>query len=546
MSTADLVERSRTFAAQWNQLGKGAALGPEIRSPYERSYGHDFSTVRIHDDARAAELSSLVGARAFTLGSHIVFGSKFQPEAPQSQKILAHELAHVAQLARQPSAPPALTRRSLKVSTPYSSGELEAERAARAALRGETFRSFSLPQADVMTFPWLLLGAALLITGAVWLAAPSTEENRRAAEADCERLIDTGWVFVPGVGSFLQVWQARSGFERGVGAVFLVADIVTLGMAGAAFLKLSQAGIAGLRAASGATVRELTQAGMRSVTEAEANTAINTALRSGQAVVATEGVLNHAVIYVMNEQGQIIRLHGGISRLLYAERLITAETFRTSAVNSFFVVGQQGVNVTLLEAASELRQGGAWILRSCGATQCLLLERASISGLRLPATYSGRYIPASIMAHQAMQGGGATMVNATRFWTGTAIQGSLLVGSTSVLHGSATVVRPLLVTIPDDSIRPPSTVSRPSGRPPAGSIHERVRRIRERYGANPRGFVLELLLDGLFDEFFIPFDPRYFSRPEILQETEMALVVEGFSAPAAQSILRRLHELSAR
>jgi hypothetical protein len=536
--------------AQWNQLGNGATLGPEIRSPYERSYGHDFSTVRIHDDARAVELSTLVGARAFTLGSHIVFGSKFRPEAPQSQKILAHELAHVAQQAKQSSAPPALPRRSLKVSTFYSSGELEAERAARAALRGEPFRSFSPPQADVMTFPWLLLGAALLITGAVLLAAPSTEENRRAAEADRERLINTGWVFVPGVGSFLQVWQARSGFERGVGAVFLVADIVTLGMAGAAFLKLSQAGIAGLRTASGSTVRELTQAGMRSVTEAEANTAIHTALQSGQAVVASEGVLNHAVIYVMNEQGQIIRLHGGISRLLYPAQTFTAETFRTSAVNSFFVVGQQGANVTLLEAASQLRQGGAWMLRSCGATQCLLLERAGISGLSLPATYSGRYIPASIMAHQAIHSGGATMVNATRFWTGTAIQGSLLAGSSSALHTEATLpiflTQPQPVTIRDASIRPTSTAPGPGGRPPVGSIHDRVRRIRERYGADPQGMTLTFLLRGLFEEFFIPFDPRYFSRPEVLQETEMALVTEGFSAPAAQAILRRLHELSAR
>jgi hypothetical protein len=400
-----------------------------------------------------------------------------------------------------------------------------------------------------MPFPWRLLGVALAVTGAVWFAAPSTEENRRNEQENPERLINTGWVYVPGIGSLLQVWQARSGFERGVGAVFMVADIVTLGMAGAAFLRLTQAGVASLRSAGGATVRGFTQAGMRSATEAEANTAIRSALSTGQAVVASEGTLNHAVIYVMNQQGQIVRLHGGISRLLYPATVHSAEAFRTSAVNSFFVVGEQGANLTLLNAANELRQGGAWMLRSCGATQCLLLERAAIPGLRLPTTYSGRFIPASIMAHQAGQAAGATMVNRVRFWTGTAIQGSLLVGSNSAIHAELTLVegmtRPQLVSVPTATVGPSPVVPEQTDIPPVGSIQYRVRLIRERYGTDPQGLELAALLAQI-DDFFIPLDLAQFGRPEVLLETRTALFNEGFSSEVANAITFRLQALALR
>ena len=35
----------------------------------ERHFGHDFSNVRVHTDAAAAESASALGARAYTLGT---------------------------------------------------------------------------------------------------------------------------------------------------------------------------------------------------------------------------------------------------------------------------------------------------------------------------------------------------------------------------------------------------------------------------------------------------------------------------------------------
>lgn len=61
----------------------------------------DFSGVRIHTDAKAAESAQAVNARAYTVGNHIVFGTG-QPAAGTNagQRLLAHELAHVMQQTR--------------------------------------------------------------------------------------------------------------------------------------------------------------------------------------------------------------------------------------------------------------------------------------------------------------------------------------------------------------------------------------------------------------------------------------------------------------
>jgi hypothetical protein len=75
--------------------------------------GEDFDDVRVHTDAEAARSAHDVGARAYTVGHHVVFGrGEYQPQAPSGRRLLAHELAHVVQQApaavrRQPVSPPA-------------------------------------------------------------------------------------------------------------------------------------------------------------------------------------------------------------------------------------------------------------------------------------------------------------------------------------------------------------------------------------------------------------------------------------------------------
>jgi uncharacterized protein DUF4157 len=86
-------------------IGTGRALDPAVRKSMESRFGQDFSAVRIHNDSRAAESARSVNARAFTLGGDIVFDSgEYAPSNPSGQRLLAHELTHVAQQSHPASA----------------------------------------------------------------------------------------------------------------------------------------------------------------------------------------------------------------------------------------------------------------------------------------------------------------------------------------------------------------------------------------------------------------------------------------------------------
>jgi hypothetical protein len=82
------------------QLGSGQGLDAGVKSRMEQAMSHDFSTVRVHTDSRAAELSSELSARAFTVGSDIAFAAgEYRPGTLIGDALLAHELAHVVQQA---------------------------------------------------------------------------------------------------------------------------------------------------------------------------------------------------------------------------------------------------------------------------------------------------------------------------------------------------------------------------------------------------------------------------------------------------------------
>src|SRR5512134_3180172 len=56
------------------------------------------ASVRIHDDAEAAQNARRLSARAYTIGEHVVFGAgQYQPERVAGRHLIAHELAHVMQ-----------------------------------------------------------------------------------------------------------------------------------------------------------------------------------------------------------------------------------------------------------------------------------------------------------------------------------------------------------------------------------------------------------------------------------------------------------------
>jgi hypothetical protein len=64
----------------------------------ESRFSHDFSQVRIHTDALAAQSADAVNALAYTVGGDVVFGAgQYAPSSMEGQHLLAHELTHVVQ-----------------------------------------------------------------------------------------------------------------------------------------------------------------------------------------------------------------------------------------------------------------------------------------------------------------------------------------------------------------------------------------------------------------------------------------------------------------
>ena len=76
----------------------GKQLDAGTRAIMEPQFGDDFSRVRIHADAAAAESALAVNALAYTVGRDIVFAAgRDAPATPAGQGLLAHELTHVVQ-----------------------------------------------------------------------------------------------------------------------------------------------------------------------------------------------------------------------------------------------------------------------------------------------------------------------------------------------------------------------------------------------------------------------------------------------------------------
>jgi hypothetical protein len=109
-------------AAVLDRLGPGVQLDPSAASHFAPSTVGLASGVRLHTDGHTAAIAASIGARAFSVGPHIGFGSgEYRPGTPGGDALLAHELAH----SNQPA------------SLGHASAEREANRAAAAAAMGD-------------------------------------------------------------------------------------------------------------------------------------------------------------------------------------------------------------------------------------------------------------------------------------------------------------------------------------------------------------------------------------------------------------------------
>jgi hypothetical protein len=110
----------------------GHSLDDGVRAYMEDRLGRDFSKVKVHTDARAAESARAVDALAYTVGKDVVFGSgQYAPATLEGTRLLAHELTHVAQNAGASASGP------ITIGPAHDRFEVEADHQAGTIARGE-------------------------------------------------------------------------------------------------------------------------------------------------------------------------------------------------------------------------------------------------------------------------------------------------------------------------------------------------------------------------------------------------------------------------
>ena len=110
----------------------GQPLDTATRAFMEPRFGHDFSNVRVHTDAKSVRSAHEVNALAYTVGQDIVFGvGQYNPATEKGRHLLAHELTHTL----QQSATGSISK--FDISQPGDAGEREADRQADCVMSSE-------------------------------------------------------------------------------------------------------------------------------------------------------------------------------------------------------------------------------------------------------------------------------------------------------------------------------------------------------------------------------------------------------------------------
>ncbi len=414
--------------------------------------GGDFSKIWIDTSAQAHRLTARVGALALACGETIYFGpGAYQPDFLPGRRLLAHELAHTQQ--QKGSCLRLDSALQLEL-------EQEADYAADAFLRGRSVRispRYDCPD-ELPALPLLVWGLIAAAVGlGIWSATREDDIQEDKKEKD-DHLYETGWGYVPLVGSVDQVLNGRSVAQRAIGTVFLVLDVSLVGgvvVKGVAFSLRGFAGLALREVAAGGgeagqriAFNELRNAGVkfgsREVVTAEI---LKTAGTTPVVVASSEGLLNHSVTYII-KAGKIWKIHGGPLQLFFREAggavgrdLTEAEMKKIigrSNALTMYRVSASSADTALQFWQREVAKGGLSLFlkaQGCASTQAMLIEAAN-PALRGP-TFT-RYAPLLPMFYDSgrMLGPGAheLFADLPRYF-GTGIQLGLMAGPREMFWG---------------------------------------------------------------------------------------------------------------
>lgn len=178
-----MIQRAAVSAAPVNGNGvppmvhevlgsPGQPLDAGTRAFMEPKFGYDFSGVRVHTDARAAESARAVNALAYTVGRDMVFGAgRYAPETSEGRKLMAHELTHVVQHRSG-----GCFQKLSAIGEPTGSAEVEAELMASNIMS-------DLPVKDISPVENGILQRQLLETGTATAAKTAAGSTLGAALA---------------------------------------------------------------------------------------------------------------------------------------------------------------------------------------------------------------------------------------------------------------------------------------------------------------------------------------------------------------------------
>ncbi|GAA0316799.1 hypothetical protein GCM10010302_64860 [Streptomyces polychromogenes] len=183
----------------------GVPLDTATRAELEPRLGWDLTRIRLHTGPAADRSAAALGARAYTLGPHVVLGEGARPRSPDGRRLLAHELAHVAQQARgagrgtlhlKPADTPAPARPRPRKGEPFKlvvTAEMEPAELMRAFLH-QYYRTDSEAEVD-RRLPWWHFDrpggrsatAADVRRGFLWLRVHDVADETLAALPEAER-----------------------------------------------------------------------------------------------------------------------------------------------------------------------------------------------------------------------------------------------------------------------------------------------------------------------------------------------------------------------
>lgn len=97
-ASSGIAVSSKMESQLYSLEGSGHQMPSGLRNMMESGFGRDFSRVRLHTDSIAADMSSSIHAKAFTIGNDIYFNhGQYSPNSSEGQHLIAHELTHVVQ-----------------------------------------------------------------------------------------------------------------------------------------------------------------------------------------------------------------------------------------------------------------------------------------------------------------------------------------------------------------------------------------------------------------------------------------------------------------